>query len=488
LKDERHQPGDWEFVDGFVLVPNGKKDLGRVDMSHLLIADDERTLLKVLQLAFKQEGHEVTTAGGVKEALRQLETRIFDLIVTDIKMNDGSGIDLLRAIRNGSPDTPVILMTAYATTETAIQALKMGASDYILKDHENFVDELKHTVHKSLELVRLRQENRILKLNFRKAHAIHNIIGTSPRMQELFRVIQTLGTTQSTVLIVGESGTGKELVARAIHNHSLRAEGPFISINCGAFPETLLESELFGHVKGAFTGAFQTKKGLFEAADRGTIFLDEIGEMSLSMQVKLLRFLQERTLRPVGGTDEIPVDVRVIAATNRDLQKMIAEGRFREDLYYRVSVIPLELPPLRERKEDIPVLAEHFLQKYNLQMQRSILRISPDALKCLVEYDWPGNVRELENTLERAVAFESTEEIRVERLPGRISCLQIAGSSPLSKIPENGFDLEKHLASIEKNFLVSALQQASGMQTKAAELLRMSFRSFRYLAKKYDLR
>jgi len=313
-------------------------------------------------------------------------------------------------------------------------------------------------------------------------------VGTSPRMKELFHSIAMVGSTSSTVLITGESGTGKELVAKAIHNSSNRADFPFVSINCGAFPETLLESELFGYMKGAFTGATQNKVGLFEAADKGTLFLDEIAEMSLPMQVKLLRSLQERRLRRLGGTEEIPFDVRVIAATNQNLSKMIQEGRFREDLYYRVSVIPLEIPPLRERTEDIPALAEHFLEEFNRKMQRSILRISLEAMEYLKKYAWPGNVRELENTIERAVAFENTEEIRVERLPAKICGLNNTDNNRLPRLSKNGLDLEKYLAEIEKSYLMEALQKAGGVQTNAAELLKMSFRSFRYLVKKYDLR
>jgi two-component system, NtrC family, response regulator PilR len=457
-------------------------------MSKLLIVDDERSLREVLQMVFKKEGYQVSVAGGYQEALQQLRSGVFDLVISDIKMSDGSGIDLLRDVNSISLETLVVIMTAYATTENAIQALKMGAEDYILKDNENFVDELKIAVAKSLEFYRLRQEHRLLKSHFNHQNAIQNIVGFSPKMKELFHAIETIGATQSTVLIIGESGTGKELVAKAIHLNSSRSDLPFVSFNCGAFPETLLESELFGYMKGAFTGATLNKKGLFEVADKGTIFLDEIGEMSPPMQVKLLRVLQEKKFRRVGGTEEIPLDVRVIAATNKDLQKLIAENKFREDLYYRVSVIPMEIPPLRERKEDIACLAEHFLRKFNLQMQRSILRISERAMQCLEQYDWPGNVRELENTIERAVAFETTEEIKVERLPPKISRLNLAEIARPDKIPERGIDLEKHLAEIEKSYILEALQKSGGVQTRAAGLLRMSFRSFRYFVKKYEIR
>ena len=457
-------------------------------MSKLLIVDDERSIRDVLQVVFRKEGHAVAAASGFQDAAQQLKNGLFDLVITDIKMTDGSGIDVLREVKSENAETLVIMMTAYATTENAIQALKMGASDYILKDNEDFIEELKISVSKSLEFYRLRQEHRLLKQQFGQQNGIDQIIGNSPMMKELFRAIETIGATQSTVLITGESGTGKELVAKAIHLHSSRADLPFVSINCGAFPETLLESELFGYMRGAFTGASSNKKGLFEIADKGTIFLDEIGEMSLSMQVKILRVLQERKFRRVGGTDEVSVDVRVIAATNKELLKLVSENRFREDLYYRVSVIPLDIPPLRKRKEDIPSLVGHFLKKYNVQMQRSILGVSEEAMRRLEQYDWPGNVRELENTIERAVAFETAEEIRPERLPTRISCLNSSESSDYDKIPENGIDLERHLSDIEKSYILEALHKTGGVQTRAAELLKMSFRSFRYFAKKYDLR
>ncbi len=457
-------------------------------MSKVLIVDDERSIRDVLQVVFRKEGHTVAAASGFQEATQQLKNGSFDLVITDIKMMDGSGIDVLREVKSENAETLVIMMTAYATTENAIQALKMGAADYILKDNEDFIQELKISVSKSLEFYRLRQEHRLLKQQFGQQNGIDQIIGNSPMMKELFRAIETIGATQSTVLITGESGTGKELVAKAIHLNSSRADLPFVSINCGAFPETLLESELFGYMRGAFTGASSNKKGLFEIADKGTIFLDEIGEMSLSMQVKILRVLQERKFRRVGGTDEVSVDVRVIAATNKELLKLVSENRFREDLYYRVSVIPLDIPPLRKRKEDIPLLVGHFLNKYNVQMQRSILGVSEEAMRQLEHYDWPGNVRELENTIERAVAFETGEEIRPERLPTRISCLNSSESSDYDKIPENGIDLERHLSDIEKSYILEALHKTGGVQTRAAELLKMSFRSFRYFAKKYDLR
>jgi len=318
-------------------------------------------------------------------------------------------------------------------------------------------------------------------------------VGASPAMEKLKQTIRTVASTQSTILIYGESGTGKELVARAVHVCSPRAGEPFVSINCGAFPETLLESELFGYVKGAFTGANQNKRGLFEVADQGTIFLDEISEMTLTMQVKLLRVLQERSVRPVGGTTEIPIDVRVIAATNRDLDRQVAENTFREDLYYRLSVIPVSVPPLRERREDIPVLVNHFLKKYAPAAGKSIFRVNAHSLSALSGYDWPGNVRQLENTIERAVALETGEELNVElpaeRSKARAAAAGVGGPvsiAPGSVLPE-GVDMEKYVADIERSLLLAALAQSNGVQTRAAEVLKISYRSFRHLAKKYEL-
>jgi len=312
-----------------------------------------------------------------------------------------------------------------------------------------------------------------------------NLIGKSKKMQELFKMIEVVSATNSTVLITGESGTGKELVAKAIHLNSPRAEEAFVSVNCGAFTETLLESELFGYMRGAFTGAAANKKGLFEVADKGTMFLDEVGDTSLAMQVKLLRVLQERTLRRVGGTEEIPVDVRIIAATNRDLGEMVAENQFREDLFYRVSVIPLELPPLRHRRDDIPLLADHFLARLNASMGKRIDRISDEALKKLEIYDWPGNVRELENALERAFILETSSELSAQRLPESMS----TGSRmrPMTNFPDEGFDLEIYVEGLQKGFLEEALRRTNGVQVKAAELLRMSYRSFRHYMQKYNI-
>jgi two-component system, NtrC family, response regulator PilR len=456
----------------------------------ILIVDDERSLRELLEIFLKKEGFHVTSAPGVQEGLAQVKASDFDVIVSDIKMAGMTGIDFLRELRGTNFSGQFILLTAFASAETAIQALKMGAFDYILKT-ENFMEELKLVVHNALENRRLREENTYLRREFKKAHGMGNLIGKSKKMQELFKMIEVVSATNSTVLITGESGTGKELVAKAIHLNSPRAEESFISVNCGAFTETLLESELFGYMRGAFTGAVANKKGLFEVADKGTIFLDEVGDTSLAMQVKLLRVLQERTIRRVGGTEEIQVDVRIIAATNRDLSEMVSENQFREDLFYRVSVIPLELPPLRHRKDDIPLLADHFLGRLNASMGKKIDHISDEALKKLESYDWPGNVRELENTMERAVALESGTEISLPVLPDRIAGYSSVGAATVSggqlTIPSEGIDFEKEMADAERRYLQAALEKADGVRTRAAEMLKITYRSFRHYAKKHNI-
>jgi two-component system, NtrC family, response regulator PilR len=452
--------------------------------ARILIVDDERSLRELLEIFLKKEGFQVTSVSSAEEGLAQVKTTEFDLIVSDIKMSDMTGIDLLREVRANGFNGQFILLTAFASAETAIQALKMGAFDYILKT-ENFIEELKLVVFNALESRRLREENSYLRREFRKVHGMGNLIGKSKKMQELFKMIEVISATNSTVLLTGESGTGKELVAKAIHLNSPRAEESFISVNCGAFTESLLESELFGYVRGAFTGAAGNKKGLFEVADKGTIFLDEVGDTSLAMQVKLLRVLQERTIRRVGGTEEIPVDVRIIAATNRDLAEMVAENQFREDLFYRVSVFPLELPPLRHRRDDIPLLAGHFLNRLNDTMGKKIDRISEEALKKLETYEWPGNVRELENAMERAFILETSKELSAQHFPDSVS-VNSRMRLP-TDFPEEGFHLESYVENLQKGFLEEALRRTNGVQVKAAELLRMSYRSFRHYMQKYSI-
>src|SRR5271155_894106 len=389
-------------------------------MGNILVCDDERSICEMLDIALRREGHKVETANSGEAAKRKLDGALYDVVVTDIKMPNIDGIEVLRHAHQISPDSAVILMTAVDDYEAAVQAVKAGgATDYIRKS-PGLVDEIKLAINRALEKVSLSRQNFAFKRDAATRNSLDNIVGVSPAMEKLKQTIRTVASTQSTILIYGESGTGKELVARALHVCSPRAAEPFVSINCGAFPETLLESELFGYVKGAFTGANQNKRGLFEVADQGTIFLDEISEMSLTMQVKLLRVLQEGKVRAIGSTEESDVDVRIIAATNKDLAKEIAEERFREDLYYRLSVIPIHLPPLRERHEDIPLLARDFLGRFSKSMSKKIEGIEPEAMRRLEVYGWPGNVRELENTIERAVALESGARISVDALPERI--------------------------------------------------------------------
>ena len=462
-------------------------------MGNILVCDDERSICEMLEIALRRDGYKIETVNGGDAAKKKLEGAIFDVIVTDIKMPKTDGIEVLRYAHQMSPETAVILMTAVDDYEAAVQAVKAGgAADYIRKSPA-LVDEIRLAIKRAMDKLSLSRQNFAFKRDAATRNSLDNIVGASAAMEKLKQTIRTVASTQSTILVYGESGTGKELVARAVHVCSPRASEPFVSINCGAFPETLLESELFGYVKGAFTGANQNKRGLFEVAHEGTIFLDEISEMSLTMQVKLLRVLQERCVRPIGGTDEIAIDVRVIAATNRDLDKAVAENTFREDLYYRLNVIPVTVPPLRDRREDIPLLVNHFLKKYATAAGRKIARVSPASLELLCGYEWPGNVRQLENTVERAVALETGEELRVE-LPVEKSKARAAaagvgmgGAISAGAVLPDGVDMEKYVADIERSLLQSALTQSNGVQTRAADLLKISYRSFRHLMKKYDL-
>jgi DNA-binding NtrC family response regulator len=461
-------------------------------MSKLLIVDDEQGMRQLLTIVFGREGHEVRAAENGRRGLELLREEAADLIVSDVRMPDMGGIELLRAARELLPEVAVVMMTAFATVDTAREAFKLGADDFITKPFD--IDELKLIVAKALERLTLKKEVETLKSEKealikeqRERGSLGNIIGHSERMQAVYQMIETVAEVQSTILVTGESGTGKELVARAIHDLSPRAERPFVSINCGAFTETLLESELFGYVKGAFTGANTNRKGLFEAANRGTIFLDEIGEMSPAMQVKLLRVLQERKVRPVGAHDELEIDTRVIAATNRDLSAMVKDGQFREDLFYRVSVIPIELPPLRERTEDIVELTEHFVKKFCAQTGRQIT-ISEKALRLLEIYSWPGNVRELEHTIERAVALERTDTIQPERFPEQITNYNPARIASAFALPDDGINIVAYLDQLEKTYILEALRRTNGNQTRAAELLQLSVRSLRHLLDKHSIR
>jgi two-component system response regulator PilR (NtrC family) len=453
----------------------------------ILVVDDERSMRELLAIVLQREGYEVLLAENGRVAVETLEREPVDLLISDIKMPDLSGVDVLRAAKRVDQDILGIMITAFASTETAVEAMRLGACDYLSKPFD--VDLLKMKVREKIENRQLRQENVLLKRTLGLSHQFSNIIGRSEAMLDVFKMIETVARTTSTILLTGESGTGKGLVAQAIHFHSLRRDKPMVSLNCGAMPETLLESELFGHMRGAFTGAEANKKGLLEVAEKGTIFLDEIGEMTGAMQVKLLHVLQERRFRRVGGLEEVQADIRVIAATNQDLTRAVAEGRFREDLYYRINVIPILLPALRDRREDIPLLAEHFLTKYAEQMGKPVTAVSHSALELLLQHDWPGNIRELENVIERAVALEATPAVLPESLPPTIRGAEPRNGSHASEaLPEGGFDLEAHVKEIERDYIAQALRRAGGVQVRAAELLGMSFRSFRYYVKKYNLR
>jgi two-component system response regulator PilR (NtrC family) len=447
--------------------------------SRILVVDDERSMREMLDILLRREGHEVVLAEDGGSALRLLQSQPFDMLISDIKMPDMSGVEVLRAAKAINEHIVGIMITAYGSKDSIQEVLRLGAADYLDKPFN--VEELKFRVRKELERRELQQENVLLKRVLQTSNQFSNIIGRSTAMQAVFQLIETIAPTHSTVLITGESGTGKELVARAIHFNSGRRDRPFVALNCGALPETLLESELFGHVRGAFTGAERNKKGLIEIADKGTIFLDEIGEMSAMMQVKLLRVLQDHRFRRLGGTEEVEADIRIIAATNRDLAAMVEEGSFREDLFYRLNVIPVPLPPLRDRDGDLELLAQHFVTRFSEQMGKSLQGLSSGALRALKTNNFPGNVRELENIIERSVALEKGDQIAVENL-------RLGVSPAMPKVPERGFDLEQHVQEIERKYILEALRQAGGVQTKAAELLGMSFRSFRYYAKKYSLK
>ena len=463
------------------------KEGGR-ELPHILVVDDEKSICELLEITFRKEGHRVEVASSAEAAKRKLESQIFDIIISDIRMPGEDGVDLLKFAKEIAPDSFFVLMTALPALDTAIAALNSGADRYVIKDH-NHIDQLRRAVEEVSDSLRWKKEAGYLRRELRRLTGLDNIIGQSSKMRAIYDLIQTVAPQSSRVLITGESGTGKELVARAIHENSARSQAPFITINCGAFPETLLESELFGYMKGSFTGANENRQGLFQAAHGGTLFMDEIGNMSLTMQVKLYRVLQEGKVRPIGSTEESDVDVRIIAATNKDFEKEIAEGRFREDLYYRLSVIPIQVPALRERREDIPLLARHFLERFRKTMEKPIDGISPEAMSKLEAYDWPGNVRELENTMERAVALETGHEISARVVPNRILgyAENPRGANQGFEMPENGVDFEKVVAATERMYLQAALEKAGGVRTRASEFLKITYRSFRHYAKKHSL-
>jgi len=447
----------------------------------ILIVEDEKSMREVLKILLEGENYLVTPAADGLEGISYIDKDIFDLIITDIKMPRIDGFELLRKTKEMSPDTLVIMITAFGTTESAIEAMKLGAYDYINKPFK--IDEIRLIVKKAIEKKRLREELSLLREKVKTSYALENIIGKSPKMQELFTVIPRIAQSSSNVLITGESGSGKELVATALHNLSYRREKNFVTINCAAFPEGLLESELFGHMKGAFTGAMYNKQGLFEIADGGSVLLDEIGEMPVNLQAKLLRVIEGGTFRRVGGTNDIKVDIRVISATNKDIKEEIASGRFREDLYYRLNVVPIIIPPLRERKEDIPLLIDHFLRKTSSNSKR----VTPEAMKLLMDYSWKGNVRELENVVERIGLFADREEITPADLPSEITGYR-GDIKYISELTEEGVNLDKIIEDIEKNYLLEALEKAGGVKTEAAKLLNLSFRSFRHRLHKYGIK
>jgi two-component system, NtrC family, response regulator PilR len=451
----------------------------------ILIVDDEASLRETLGIIFTKEGFEARLAQNFTEGLADALRSSPDVILCDIKMPDGNGLDLLRKVKAEHPQIPVIMITAHTSTEDAVEAMKVGAVDYIKKPFNN--DELILIVRRALGEKTLQEENVYLKQELAARYTFANILGKGSRMQEIFRTIERIGKVSSTVLITGESGTGKELIARAIHYTSIRKDRKFVSINCGALPETLLESELFGHERGAFTGAVKEKRGLFTEADNGTLFLDEISETTPTMQVKLLRAIQEKVIRKVGGNEETSVDVRIIAATNKDLTDLVSQGRFREDLFYRINVIPIALPPLRSRVEDIAPLTQHFIAKICRDQKIPEKKISTEAMRLLEAYPWPGNVRELENSLERTVALESGPVITVSSLPEAIALGVKTRVPDFESLPAEGINLEGYLEAVGKRLMREALDRCDGVQTKAADLLHMSFRSFRYYAKKYNL-
>jgi len=447
-----------------------------VAKSKILIVDDEVSMREFLEIMLSKEGYKVSSSGSGKEALRMLNDTIYDLIVSDVQMPGMNGIELLRNVKEVCPDTTVIMITAYASTESGVEAMKAGAYDYITKPFK--VDEIKLIIKNALDKKRLEVENLLLKREFRERYSFAGILGSSPEMLRVYDLIEKIGPTKTNVLIEGESGTGKELVAKAIHFQSPRRDKPFVTITCGAIPDGLMESELFGHMKGSFTGAIANKAGLFEMADGGTVFLDEIGELPLLIQVKLLRVIQERSFRRVGGTEDITVDVRVISATNKTLEEEVKKGNFREDLYYRLNVLQIRMPPLRERLSDVPILALHFLDKYAKEHGKDVKGITTVAMRILEGYSYPGNVRELENVIERGVALEQGAQLSAESLPG---------FKQLTYIPPGGLDLEQAVGKYEKALLVAALDKVDGVKKRAAKLLNISFRSIRYRLDKYGL-
>jgi two-component system response regulator PilR (NtrC family) len=449
--------------------------------ARILIVDDEPSMREVLEITLRQEGYVVTVADGGEAALRALDAAAFELVVTDLRMRGVDGLAVLRAVKERAPGTAVLMLTAFASTDTAVEAMKLGAYDYVTKPFK--LDELRLTIASALERKQLREENQALRRQLQRERGLPNFVGRSRRMLEVFETIRKIADSPSNVMITGETGTGKELVAQAIHHEGPHRDRPFVSVNCGAIPEGLMESELFGHVKGSFTGAVNDTRGLFSAADGGTLFLDEITEIPPSVQVKLLRAIQERSIRRVGDTRDVRIDVRLIAASNRDLAGAVAEGVLREDLFYRLNVIPIHLPPLRERRDDIPLLVNHFIQKLARETGKDVRGITAEAMALLEQYRWPGNIRELQNAIERAIVLGTGPTLDVEALPTEL-LRPVPVSDATLDLPPDGLDLEATLEAIEQRLLRAALERSGGVQTRAAELLKMSFRQFRYKLQK----
>jgi two-component system response regulator PilR (NtrC family) len=452
----------------------------------VLVVDDEQSMRDVLSIMLKRAGYGVTIASDGEEAIGHIGKEIFDLVITDLKMPKVGGLDVLKAVKSASSETVVLVITAFASAESAVEAMKHGAYDYLTKPFQ--VDEVQLIIRNALERRRLSTENMLLKREMASQSSFAQIVGQSDAIQKVFDVVRKVADSKSNVLICGESGTGKELVARAIHYNSARAPMPFVTVNCSAVPETLLESELFGHMKGSFTGAIANKAGLFEVANGGTVFLDEIGDTTPAIQVKLLRVIQEREFRRVGGTQDVKVDVRIVAATNRDLEKAVAEGAFREDLYYRLDVIPIRLPPLRMRTGDIPLLLKHFLDRFAQESGKPAPTLTPDAMHVLLAHEWRGNVRELENLIERVVAFSIGAPVTDNDIRGWLHRPVSAQQALPTDLPEDGLDLEGLVNSIEKDLLVKALERTKWVKKKAARLLHLNTRSFRYRLEKYAIK
>lgn len=455
--------------------------------SRILVVDDEESIREFLEIMLKKEGYEVSLAEDGAMAKDMLGKKSFDMVISDLQMPNMNGLELLKHVKDTTPDTVFMMITAFGTTETAVEAMKIGAYDYITKPFK--IDEVRLNINNALRSRNLEVENRSLKKELVKEYSFQNVIGNAPVMHQIYDLIKRVSQAPTNILITGESGTGKEVVAKAIHFNGPLKDRPFITINCGAIPENLMESEMFGHKKGSFTGAVTDKAGLFEVADGGTLFLDEVGELPITIQVKLLRAIQERVIRRVGATEDMKVDVRIIAATNRNLEEMVQKGGFRQDLFYRLNVINIKTPPLRDRKEDIPILAQHFLKKYNEKLSKNIGGISIEAMEILKKYDYPGNVRELENMIERTVALEGGSTILPESLPPMVNTTsgRKMASSHEIEVTDEGVDLDKVMGQIEKELLIKAIHTAGGVKKKAAKLLNITFRSMRYRVEKYNL-